>query len=360
MIFILGDINEQDINFNVFLGFDGFIDKILKPIKIKSEKSTVSFRTMEEFSAYLKEKSGKSCSIDMETLQEKIGGNMPIAANALGNLGCKTVCVGALGFPEIVPMFRNMSSNCKLVSVSNPGYCSSLEFDDGKLMLATNTYIDQLDYDMLIGRVTKEAMIKYLDHCDAVAFLNWGELIHSNDIWGNILKDILPECTFKEKKVMLVDFSDFSKRKSREITKMLQLMEDYSKYFDITVSLNENELELFFDKLDLDVAGNTLEDKVIALSKQFICKNFVVHLLNFSQYVKEGNVYTVEKEVIKDPKVITGGGDNFNAGLLFGLLLGLEMEDAIRVGAGLSCLYVRDGKKVTFQKLADYNFKVTI
>lgn len=65
---MLDNIREQDVKFNVFLGFDGFIDKILKPIKIKSGSSMIPFRTMKEFSGYLGEKSGKSCSIDLETL----------------------------------------------------------------------------------------------------------------------------------------------------------------------------------------------------------------------------------------------------------------------------------------------------
>jgi len=354
--FLLNHISEQDVKFNVFLGFDGFIDKILKPIKIKSGSNIVPFGTIKEFSGYLGEKSGKSCSIDLETLQEKIGGNMPIAANALGNLGCQAICVGAMGFPEINPIFRSMSNNCLMNSVSEPGYCNSLEFEDGKLMLATATHIDRLDYKKLISRISEEALVEYFNDCDAAAFLNWGELIRSNDIWENILRYIIPKCTFCKKKIMLVDFSDFSKRKKAEVIKMLALLKGYSNYFDITVSLNENELSLFFDKLNLGECGGILKHKIIALSKWFACKHFVVHLLDSSKYVKDGSVYSIEKEVIQEPKIITGGGDNFNAGLLFGLLLGLQLEDAIRVGAGLSCLYVRDAKTVSFQKLMDYAF----
>lgn len=100
------NIREQDLNFNVLMGFDGFIDKILKPIRTKTQETTVAFKTMKEFSEYLADKSGKSCSVDLEVMHEKIGGNMPIVANALGTLGCKTVCIGAMGAPEILPLLK--------------------------------------------------------------------------------------------------------------------------------------------------------------------------------------------------------------------------------------------------------------
>ena len=349
---MLKELHGQNKQFNVLLGFDGFVDKILKPIQMKCNESAGEFQTMKDFAEYISAKSGMSCSIDLETMQEKIGGNMPIAANALGNLGCHTVCVGAMGYPEINPIFKNMNSNCELVSVSNPGYCNSLEFGDGKLMLATNTDIDQLDYAKLVAGISKEKLIKYFEECDATAFLNWGELIHSNDIWENILKDIIPKCKFSAKKKMLIDFSDFSKRRSSEVKHMLSMLEEYSKYFDIVVSINENELSQFMDKLQ--IGSELSEENVIGLSKYFTCEHFVVHLLQSSWYVSEGEVHVIEKEVIKKPKIITGGGDNFNAGLLFGLLIGLDIESAIKLGAGVSCLYVRDAKEVSFEKLVNY------
>lgn len=347
------DLSAQDVEFRILLGFDGFIDKILKPIKTKSENTIVPFQSMQEFSEYISGKSGKSCSIDLESLQEKIGGNMPIAANALGNLGCRTTCVGAMGYPEIHSMFLGMSDRCTLRSVSEPGYCSSLEFGDGKLMMATNTYLDRLDYQTMLSRIEETELVRYFQECDAVAFLNWGELIHSNDIWENILRHILPKCKFSQKKKMLIDFSDFSKRKKDEVLCMRELLKDYAKYFEITVSLNENELLLFLQKLELEAKADE-EQQIMALSSWFPCKYFVVHLLDHSKYVEDNRVRTIEKEVIEEPKIITGGGDHFNAGLLFGLLMGCRLEDAIRIGSGLSCLYVREGKNIGFQELIEY------
>lgn len=350
------DIREQDLDFNVLMGFDGFVDKILKPIRTKTQETSVAFKTMKEFTDYLAEKSGKSCSVDMEVMHEKIGGNMPIVANALGTLGCKTVCIGAMGTPEVLPLFKDMNSNCSLISVSNPGYCSSLEFEDGKLMLATNTDIDKLDYQTLTANISEEELIEYFNKCDAVTFLNWGELVCSNDIWEKILLNIIPACTFDKRKLMFVDFSDFSKKTTKEVVKMMEMLKAYEAYFDITVSLNENEMDLFLEKLEIGNENASLEKRILELSKKFPCKNFVVHLLESSCYVEDDEVYTIEKDVIKEPKIITGGGDNFNAGLLFGLLLDFSIDKAIKVGSAVSCLYVECGRGVQFAELLDYEY----
>lgn len=354
VIIILDKFSGNDIKFKVFLGFDGFIDKIYKPIKTKTSDITIPFRTMTEFSRYFGEKSDKSCSIDLEAMQEKIGGNMPIVANALANLGCEAICLGAMGYPEIEPMFTNMNPNCTLISVTNPGYCYALEFEDSKLMLATNTHIDSLNYQKIIDSVSEVSLIKYFEQCDAFAFLNWGELINSNDIWENILRRIIPQCKFDSKKLMLIDFSDFSKRESYDVQKMLELLEGFSEIFDITVSVNENEFGLLVEKLDLGQYEDRSDIQLTVLADRLKCKNFVLHLLDTTKYVRDCQVYSQEKEVIKEPRIITGGGDNFNAGLLFGLLIGLDIENAIRVGAGLSSLYVRDAENVSFHKLKNY------
>lgn len=356
---MLSNMEKNDIQFNVFLGFDGFVDRILKPIRTKTNTRIVPFQTMQEFSSYIGDKSGKSCSIDLETMEEKIGGNMPIAANALGNLGCQAICIGALGYPEINPIFKQMSSNCKLMSVSDPGYCDSLEFEDGKLMLASNTSIDRLNYEQITSVIGEDDLVKYINQCDAAAFFNWGEMLHSNDIWQKFLDHIIPKCTFSKKKIMMIDFSDFSKRENSEVKKMVELVNRYAEYFDITISLNENELDLFSDKLGFSETGAPLEEKIKAVSGKINCRNFVVHLLEASCYIEDNQIYTVRKEVINNPKIITGGGDNFNAGLLYGLLLELDISQAIKVGSGLSCLYVKDGQNVSLSKLkqyvADYN-----
>ena len=50
---MLWDKAEDELNFNIFVGFDGFVDKILKPVRMKDKEGTEFFLTMKEFADYL-------------------------------------------------------------------------------------------------------------------------------------------------------------------------------------------------------------------------------------------------------------------------------------------------------------------
>ena len=99
-------------------GFDGFIDTIVRVIKEKQDhKPSTLFSTIKEFGNYIVEKQGASLSLEIEERSSKLGGNMPIMANALGRLGIAVNCIGALGYPQIHPVFKQLSSNCHLVQL---------------------------------------------------------------------------------------------------------------------------------------------------------------------------------------------------------------------------------------------------
>src|SRR4051812_34523665 len=86
----------------VTAGFDGFIDTIIRTIKSKQEgKEPELFTSINEFGQYIISKSSGNCSIEYEVLNTKLGGNMPITSNALGNLGVHVNCIGAFGYPHV-------------------------------------------------------------------------------------------------------------------------------------------------------------------------------------------------------------------------------------------------------------------
>ena len=55
----------------------------------------------------------------------------------------------------------------------------------------------------------------------------------------------------------------------------------------------------------------------------------------------------VDSMFIKKPKLSTGGGDNFNAGLCFGQLAGLDFEESLYCANGTSGYYVRNAQSPT-------------
>lgn len=72
-------------------GFDGFVDRIQRVIKEKKENKEISyFRLIKEFGYYITGKES-SFSLEVETISDRIGGNMPIMANALGHMGMAVI-----------------------------------------------------------------------------------------------------------------------------------------------------------------------------------------------------------------------------------------------------------------------------
>ena len=124
----------------VTAGFDGFIDAIIKIIKKKQPQKTSLFTTIKEFGNYILEKEGTSFSLELEEQNKKLGGNMPIMANALGQMGITVNCIGALGYPQADPIFKNLSSNCQLFSFTDPGISTAYEFKDGKIIKHTDKF----------------------------------------------------------------------------------------------------------------------------------------------------------------------------------------------------------------------------
>ncbi|HBF35758.1 MAG TPA: hypothetical protein DDW50_00370 [Firmicutes bacterium] len=133
------------------IGFDGFIDSIIRVVKQKTpDKKLRYFDTIEEFGSFLISQSGQSCSIELKEHLCKMGGNMPIFSNALGSLGISVTCIGALGYPQVHPLFEPMKKNhCTLYTVSDPGLTSALEFDDGKVMLIRIEALDNLTWEWI-------------------------------------------------------------------------------------------------------------------------------------------------------------------------------------------------------------------
>src|ERR1700754_4658367 len=96
----------------ITLGFDGFIDTVARVIRHKDDHQAKSyFESSQEFGQYIVEKGEKNFSLELEEFATKLGGNMPITANALSQLGPSVNCIGSLGYPNIHPVFQKMAAN---------------------------------------------------------------------------------------------------------------------------------------------------------------------------------------------------------------------------------------------------------
>lgn len=342
---IINKLIHSSVRAKVAVGFDGYVDSILRVKK----NGDGYFSTLAEFGQYIESKAQKSCSVELHRVTEKMGGNMPIFSQALAGLGADVTCIGAMGYPELLPIFTQLGKRCALKTVSNPGYCQALEFDDGKLMLASNEEIEHLDYETLVNRAGKEYLLRTFQENDMLVLLNWSEMKGSLSLWNGLYRDIFTGLSGKQ---VFIDLSDCSGRTESDIGEAVGLIRRFSELFEVSVSFNRNEAERIAEATG--IAYDSVEDLAAQLYHLLECRRLIIHLVDSSYCVYDGRVYMQSNRHIAHPVLSTGGGDNYNAGFVYGLLNGLDADGCIFLANSVSGFYVSHGYSPEPQELAEW------
>jgi hypothetical protein len=340
---------------NAFMGFDACIDTIVRVIKDKKENNNSEFYSnSRQFGEFLISRESKSCGIELHTQQSKIGGNMVITANALGNLGIKADCVGTFGLPDILPVFRTMSTNCSLYTVGDTITTTALEFNDAKVMMFDLGPYNKLNWDGIIDILGIDRIRHLLSGKQLVSFLNWSEIENSSKIWKGILEEILPSTIPSETHpIFFTDFSDCTRRSKEEIRSAINLLGFFRKYFRVIFSMNQNEAELIANALDLNVY-NSDEDLVKILFIACKVDEIVIHRTKDALAFDGVTFEKCASFFCKGPTILTGGGDNFNAGYCFSKFHGFNLYQSLIVANAVSGYYVRTGSSPDVRRLIEF------
>ncbi len=338
----------------VTLGFDGFIDSIVKIIRHKNEDSkSTYFETSSDFAHYILEKESNNFSVELEELTNKIGGNMAIMSNALALLGPELTCIGTFGFPQVHRAFQQMPGNCTLYSFAEPGLTTALEFKDSKILMAEMKGINQVNWKTVKDIVGEEKVIELFSGRHLISLLNWSELENSTDIWKGLLTDILPKtASLKKKAIGFFDLSDCSRKSPAKIRVALDLLKEFCAFWEVTLSLNLNEANVLYSALgtkgktagSVHGIGDTIY-RTLGISK------VVIHYSTEAFCWDYNGIHHSPTVIVSEPKVLTGAGDNFNAGFCAGLLLDLDIDLALQLGHSVSGYYLRQGESPNLHQL---------
>ena len=325
-------------------GFDGFVDTIVRIIKTKQEqKSPVLFKTIKEFGDYILEKQGASFSLETGQPVNKIGGNMPLTANTLGQLGVNVSCVGALGYPHIHPVFKDLSSNCTMYSFADPGQSTAFEFNDGKMFLAQMGALNSLAWKDIKEIIGIDTLINLYKESDLLCIVNWSEIDASTDIWKGLLRDVLPQYNNYEKQIAFFDLSDCSKRNDFSVTEALLLLKEFSRYTKVILGLNKNEAGLIYKVLYQKNAGENLQHTGEKIFEKLTVETLLLHSPKEAIAWNKENLCTCKTFFIKNPVISTGAGDNFNAGFCAAQLLGADSRSSLVFANSVAGYYVKTG-----------------
>ena len=321
----------------VVVGFDGFIDILAKPIIEKGENGNRYFDTIASFGEYIRGRAGKSCSIEMDILKRKMGGNAPLFSAAAATLPFDVSCIGMLGLPEPLPLFDSLPF--KLYSYLPPGESTALEFDDGKIFLAPSLPFMN-DPWIAVNTATENRAEKLLNQADVIALLNWSEIPFAYALWESALVSLSTKIAKKEKYAMF-DLCDCSRKPREEIKSVLELIGRFSQLRYTVLSLNENEC--------LDIGGKLFRQSECAeTAKKIYADNgideVVVHSNRHSLVVNSDGTYTAETIFVEKPLVSTGAGDNFNAAYAYGTAAGFPLAERLEFCHRFVRSYITSGK----------------
>ena len=332
----------------VLAGFDAVQDHLVNVVKHWNEQGDKTlFSTISEFGSYLCSKAGMSCCIELKTVTDKIGGNMVILAQALADLGVRTACVGTLGDEKSV-VYNTLAQFSDVYSLAPYGSCTALEFKDGKVMLANNSAM-YFTWRDVMDKIGEDTLSRLLERCNMLCLLNWAEMANANEIWRQLL-DFAADRGVGEGKMAFIDLSDFSHRTTVEIILCAEIIKDYGKHFRLTLGLNENEARHFAKAFQLRT--ESIEGIGRELLGRTGVETLVIHTNTYAYaFDKDGAVFEGPAFICTNPRTLTGGGDNFNAGFCLGKLLNLGSDACVLLGNACSGYYVRNGKSTDFDSM---------
>ena len=351
----LTSLSVKACSFNAFLGLDGFVDEIVEAVDKRDDAQNYTrLPTISSMADRIQGAAGKSTFVELVNCRTKLGGNGPIMGNALATLGLNVTYLGALGYPNVHPVFESFAQRASVHSIAESGHTDAVEFLDGKLMLVKSVSLNEVTWENIQARFGRGTFTQHFNHADLIAFVNWTMIPNMSEIWESLLKELCPTLNGPKRK-MFFDLCDPEKREAEDIARGLQLIAQFQKYFDVTLGLNEKESCEIAEVFGIKVTNETPE-ALGNMSRQIHEKlqidTLVVHPVTYALAVSGGQVDVVHGPVITKPVITTGAGDHFNSGFCLGKLLGFDNASSLLTGVTTSGFYVKNGLTPTIKDLA--------
>jgi hypothetical protein len=344
-------------SYKCLLGFDAFIDEITDAVDERKDfKNYSKVNTINDFGNRIVNSAGMSRSLEIEVLEKRPGGSSINMGLALLGLGSDVTYMGAIGYPEIHPVFSDFVSRVsKFYNIGNPGHTTALEFSDGKLKISNSQGLRELNWEKILKVVDIQDFKQCVSQSKLIAFNNWASISCMDDINQNLQREILAKADFFfEKRYFFLDLNDISKRNAHDIISCLQILKGFSPYYQVVLSINKKEALELMRAFNLNPEQKMVETIIKLLYECLDVYCLVIHLVESSVAVVDQKYFEAMGPYTHTPKISTGGGDNFNAGFVTGLLLDMDPRLALILGMGTSGFYVRNAKNPSRGELVNF------
>jgi sugar/nucleoside kinase (ribokinase family) len=337
---------------SALVGFDGFVDTIVTPVGLRRSAGDdfTPIETLAEFGQRIVAAAGKSTNIELYPRVDKLGGNGPIMANALLAAGARVTYVGAVGTPVVHPVFAEMASRARTISICAAAQTTAIECNDGKLMLGQMRCLDEISYDRICSVMGEAAFHAEIGAASLVALVNWTMIPNMTAIFTALTDRVLPKLPKSAERIFFFDLADPEKRSVEDLRAALTAITKFEGYGRVTLGLNLKEAQQVSAALGCGEVGETeasLRAAAAAIRAKLAVNTVVIHPRESAACANATGTSWVPGPFTTKPLITTGAGDHFNAGFTTGQLLGLDPEGCLAVGVSTSGHYVRTGESPT-------------
>ena len=344
---------------NVWMGLDGFVDKIVQPVKERNGPGSdfIPFDSLNELGQKIQQASRSNLNIELYPTLEKMGGNGPLLANVLANFGANVNYVGPLGNP-IHSVFHDFCKKTQVVSLGEPGVSNALELSDGKLILGNTYPMDKITYELLIQKVSESQLIKAYSEASLISWQNWTMIISMNDILEKILQRIWPKIKSDDERICFFDLADPAKRSEEDVRELLNMLPKFKSKAKVYLGANRAEIKHIGSLLNLpppqiEISHSDYLKWIEKIRQKLQIDGVFMHCCDGAIASCQETVF-VPALPAKQLMCLTGSGDHFNGGLLSGLLMNLSLEQSLLLGHITSVLYIESGETPTKEAVQNF------
>ena len=340
------------------VGFDGFVDTIVTPVGLRHGQGDnfSPIETLTEFGQRIVAAAGKSTNIELFPRMDKLGGNGPIMANALLATGARVTYIGALGQPQVHPVFADLASKARAFSICDAAHTTAVECNDGKIMLGQMKSLDDITYARICAVMGESTFHAELAAADLVSLINWTMVHNMTAILIELVERVLPKLPAHDC-IFFFDLCDPEKRSVEDLRAALTAMAKFAQFGRVTLGLNLKEAQQVYAALGFAAVGEdeaSLRRMAADIRAKLAITTVVVHPRECAASATAEGTWCVPGPYTTKPLITTGAGDHFNAGFSTGQLLGLSPEACLAIGVCTSGHYVRTAQSPSLADLETF------